>query len=95
MFDRLVLTEGLMIQTVIVEMTRNLCIGHPSARRQQRYAVITLGQRMEAHCIRTSPTDENLSEDIDQLFELTKIMVLVLSGLVPGLEDSNIKGKLS
>jgi hypothetical protein len=36
--------------------------------------------------------DEHLSEDIDQLFELTKIMVLVLSGLVPGLEDSNTKG---
>lgn len=39
-----------------------------------------------------STTDENLSEDIDQLFELTKIMVLVLSGLVPGLENSNTKG---
>lgn len=36
---------------------------------------------------------ENLSEDIDQLFELTKIIVLVLSGLVPGLEESNSKGK--
>lgn len=40
----------------------------------------------------TSSADENLSDDIDQLFELTKIMVLVLSGLVPGLEDSNTKG---
>jgi hypothetical protein len=29
---------------------------------------------------------------MDQLFELTKIMVLVLSGLVPGLEESNSKG---
>jgi hypothetical protein len=38
--------------------------------------------------------EENLSEDIDQLFELTKIIVLVLSGLVPGLEESNSKGKL-
>jgi hypothetical protein len=36
--------------------------------------------------------EENLSEDIDQLFELTKIIVLVLSGLVPGLEESNSKG---
>jgi hypothetical protein len=35
-----------------------------------------------------------LSEDIDQLFELTKIVVLVLSGLVPGLEESNSKGML-
>ncbi|KAF1844910.1 HEAT repeat protein-like protein [Cucurbitaria berberidis CBS 394.84] len=77
MLDRLVLTEGLTVQTVIVEITRNLCLGHPSARREQR----------------TSSADENLSDDIDQLFELTKIMVLVLSGLVPGLEDSNTKAR--
>jgi hypothetical protein len=37
--------------------------------------------------------NENLSEDIDQLFELTKIIVLVLSGLIPGLEASNSKGR--
>ncbi|KAH7371998.1 HEAT repeat protein-like protein [Pyrenochaeta sp. MPI-SDFR-AT-0127] len=77
MLDRLVLTEGLTVQTVIVQITRNLCLGHPSARRDQR----------------TSSADENLSEDIDQLFELTKIMVLVLSGLVPGLEDTNTKAR--
>ncbi|RMZ72794.1 HEAT repeat [Pyrenophora seminiperda CCB06] len=72
MLDRLVLTEGLTVQTVVVEITRNLCLGHPSARRDQG----------------ATSSDEHLSEDIDQLFELTKIMVLVLSGLVPGLEDS-------
>jgi hypothetical protein len=37
MLDRLVLTEGLTVQTVIVEITRNLCLGHPSARRDQGY----------------------------------------------------------
>lgn len=31
--------------------------------------------------------DEKLSEDIDQLFELTRIIILVLTGLVPTLED--------
>ncbi|CAN9350342.1 unnamed protein product [Alternaria sp. RS040] len=77
MLDRLVLTEGLTVQTVIVEITRNLCLGHPSARRDQGAAA----------------ADEHLSEDIDQLFELTKIMVLVLSGLVPGLEDSKAKAR--
>ncbi|KAJ5041490.1 HEAT repeat protein-like protein [Bipolaris maydis] len=77
MLDRLVLTEGLTIQTVIVQITRNLCIGHPSARRDQG----------------TTSADEHLSEDIDQLFELTKIMVLVLSGLIPGLEDSKSKAR--
>ncbi|KAH7125620.1 HEAT repeat protein-like protein, partial [Dendryphion nanum] len=73
MLDRLVLTEGLNIQTVIVQIARNLCLGHPSARRS----------------VSATPADEHLSEDIDQLFELTKIMVLVLTGLVPGLDDTN------
>ncbi|KAF2647448.1 HEAT repeat protein-like protein [Lophiostoma macrostomum CBS 122681] len=72
MLDRLVLTEGLNVQTVIVEIARNLCLGHPSARRGQT----------------SSNGEENLSEDIDQLFELTKIMVLVLTGLVPSLDDT-------
>jgi hypothetical protein len=36
MLDRLVLTEGLTVQRVIVEIARNLCIGHPSARRDQQ-----------------------------------------------------------
>ena len=31
--------------------------------------------------------DDKLSDDIDQLFELTRIMLLILSGLVPTLED--------
>jgi hypothetical protein len=35
MLDRLALTEGLNIQSVIVEIARNLCLGHPSARRAQ------------------------------------------------------------
>jgi hypothetical protein len=39
MLDRLVLTEGLQVQTVIVQIARNLCLGHPSANRSQRYAV--------------------------------------------------------
>jgi hypothetical protein len=36
MLDRLVLTEGLTVQKVIVDIARNLCIGHPSARRDQQ-----------------------------------------------------------
>ncbi|KAF2688446.1 ARM repeat-containing protein [Lentithecium fluviatile CBS 122367] len=71
MLDRLVLTEGLQVQTVIVQIARNLCLGHPSAKRSQSL----------------SAGDEHLSDDIDQLFELTRIMVLVLTGLVPSLDD--------
>jgi hypothetical protein len=36
--------------------------------------------------------DERLSEDIDQLFELTRIIVLVLAGLVPKLTDDKSRG---
>ena len=38
--------------------------------------------------------EEKLSEDIDQLFELTKIIVLVLAGLVPNLTENKLQGKL-
>lgn len=34
-----------------------------------------------------SDRDEKLSDDIEQLFELTRIMALVLTGLIPTLED--------
>ncbi|KAI9711276.1 MAG: hypothetical protein M1820_002263 [Bogoriella megaspora] len=70
MLDRLVLTEGLDVQTVIVELVRNLSLGHPSATSGQNTA-----------------EEDTISEDIDQLFELTRIIVLVLTGLIPGLAD--------
>ncbi|KAH8160911.1 hypothetical protein CIB48_g7338 [Xylaria polymorpha] len=71
LLDRLVLTEGLDVQGVIVEIARALCVAHPSARKQ--------GQ----------PDEGDLSEDIEQLFELTRIIVLVLSGLLPNLTEAN------
>ncbi|KAI8953934.1 armadillo-type protein [Xylaria longipes] len=71
LLDRLVLTEGLNVQGVIVEIARALCVAHPSARKQ--------GQADEG----------DLSEDIEQLFELTRIIVLVLSGLLPNLTEAN------
>ncbi|KAF2454512.1 HEAT repeat protein-like protein [Lineolata rhizophorae] len=73
MLDRLVLTEPLAVQAVIVEIARNLCLGHPSARNTQDPVV----------------GEEKLSEDIDQLFELTRIVVLVIAGLVPTLNGEN------
>lgn len=71
MLDRLVLTESLNVQSVIVEIARNLCLGHPSARKAEYSA----------------DEEDRLSEDIDQLFELTRIIVLVLVGLVPNLTE--------
>jgi hypothetical protein len=70
LLDRLVLTEGLVVQGVIVQIARSLCIAHPSA---------------------TKPEDSetgDLSEDIEQLFELTRIIVLVLAGLLPNLTEA-------
>ncbi|KAH8668301.1 armadillo-type protein [Xylariales sp. PMI_506] len=71
LLDRLVLTEGLDVQGVIVEIARALCVAHPSARKQEQ------------------PESGDLSEDIEQLFELTRIIVLVLSGLLPNLTEAN------
>ncbi|KAM0713393.1 hypothetical protein Q7P37_010355 [Cladosporium fusiforme] len=79
LFDRMVLTESLGVQAIIVEIARNLCIAHPSSR----------------HGISTpEQNDGHLSEDIEQLFELTRIIVLVLAGLVPGLSDSPVSVRL-
>ncbi|KAI9697968.1 MAG: hypothetical protein M1836_004321 [Candelina mexicana] len=72
LLDRLVLTQGLDVQIVIVEIVRNLCVGHPSAKERQE----------------PNSVGESLSDDIDQLFELTRIIVLVLAGLLPNLTDS-------
>ncbi|CAK7263994.1 hypothetical protein SEPCBS57363_000846 [Sporothrix epigloea] len=69
LLDRLVLTEGLDVQGVIVEIARALCLAHPAARTREQ------------------PETGELSEDIEQLFELTRIIVLVLSGLLPTLSD--------
>ncbi|KAB8349592.1 hypothetical protein FH972_023616 [Carpinus fangiana] len=69
-FDRLALTEGLEVQTVIVDIARNMCVAHPSARRSHE-----------------TNNDEALSDDIEQLFELTRIIVLVISNHIPKLSE--------
>jgi HEAT repeat-containing protein 5 len=71
LLDRLVLTEGLDVQGVIVQIARGLCISHPSATTKK-----------------SEPEDGDLSEDIEQLFELTRIIVLVLAGLLPNLLEA-------
>ncbi|CAK7223011.1 hypothetical protein SBRCBS47491_005059 [Sporothrix bragantina] len=69
LLDRQVLTEGLDVQGVIVEIARALCLAHPAARTREQ------------------PETGELSDDIEQLFELTRIIVLVLSGLLPTLSE--------
>lgn len=69
LLDRLVLTDGLHVQGVIIQIARLLCISHPSATKPD------------------TAEDGDLSEDIEQLFELTRIIVLVLAGLLPNLVE--------
>ncbi|KKF95959.1 Pof6 interactor protein 1 [Ceratocystis platani] len=80
LLDRLALTDGLDVQGVIVEIARDLCIAHPSARKRND------SKNLDAE---TDEADTDLSEDIEQLFELTRIIVLVLSGLLPNLNDNS------
>lgn len=70
LLDRMVLTEGLDVQGVIVQIARSLCIAHPSAIKNEE------------------PEGGDLSDDIEQLFELTRIIVLVLAGLLPNLTEA-------
>lgn len=70
MFDRLALTEGLDVQILVVDIARNLCVAHPSARGED-------------------DNEGHISDDIEQLFELTRIMVLVLAGILPNLSEQN------
>lgn len=67
---RLVLTEGLDVQRIIVQIGRGLCLAHPFATKPDQ------------------TEEEDLSEDIEQLFELTRITVLVLAGLLPNLTEN-------
>lgn len=71
LFDRLALTEGLEVQHTIVEIARNLCLTHPSAKGDEE----------------AEEDGEHLSDDIEQLFELTRIIVLILASVLPNLAE--------
>lgn len=74
--DRLVMTEGQNVQTVIVEISRNLSLHHQSATKGESRV-------------------ENLSDDIEQLFELSRNIILVLAGVLPNLGESSPQLRLS
>lgn len=69
LFDRLALTESIDVQRIIVEIARNLCLTHPSAKGDEE------------------EDNEHLSDDIEQLFQLTRIIVLVLASVLPNLAE--------
>lgn len=74
LFDRLALTEGLKVQAMVVDIARNLCLTHPSAKDEDE-------------------ASDHISDDIEQLFELTRIIVLVLASLLPNLAEHNPAGR--
>ncbi|KAI9831955.1 MAG: hypothetical protein M1826_002683 [Phylliscum demangeonii] len=71
LLNRLVLTQGLEVQGAIVDLAGELCLSHPSSRGIES----------------TSIAGDALTEDVEQLFELTRIIVMVLAGLLPNLGD--------
>lgn len=66
--DRLALTSTSEVQSVLVDIARNLSLDHVVARSENRH--------------------DKLSDDIEQLFELTRVIILILAGLIPGLDRS-------
>lgn len=72
--NRMVMTENLAIQSVIVQIVRSLSLHHPSATRE-------------------STSTEHLSDDIEQLFELTRNIILVIAGVLPNLGESSPKAR--
>lgn len=46
LLNRLVLTQGMDVQVVIVEIARDLCLSHPSSRGEQRYEWMALYGRV-------------------------------------------------
>lgn len=70
-FDRLALTEGLAVQTILVDIAKTLCLTHPSA-------------------VEEGDTSSDLNEDIEQLFELARVIVLILTNALPNIADSKL-----
>ncbi|KAL9008784.1 MAG: hypothetical protein Q9173_006126, partial [Seirophora scorigena] len=67
-FDRLALTEGLAVQTVLIDIAKTLCITHPAAGDEN--------------------TATDLTEDVDQLFALARIIVLVMTNALPNIAEA-------
>lgn len=72
LLDRMALTDSVAVQVAIVEIATDLCMAHPSSRVD--------GEEQS--------NGDTLSEDIEQLFELTRIIVLVLGDIIPGISET-------
>lgn len=72
---RLIFTEGPRVQKLVVGILRNMCTAHPLARSN----------------LESEQQSEAVSEQIDQLFDLTRTIVLTLKGIIPSLNGSQLR----
>ena len=75
LFDRLALTGDLDVQLIVVDIVKNLCLTHPSAKENDE-------------------DEDHLNDDIEQLFELTRIIVLVLASVLPTLAEHTLQTRI-
>lgn len=74
--DRVVLTGNINEQQAVVDIAYRLCMNHPGNIANNA----------------ASDLDDGLSENVDQLFELVRVAMLVLTTLFPYLADSQQPG---
>jgi HEAT repeat-containing protein 5 len=79
-FERLMLTGTCEEQTVVATIVRNLCIHHPGA----------ISQSGGPQSTQNEDGAETISESVEQLFELFRIVMLGLTTALPFLSDTPV-----
>lgn len=77
--DRTVLTGNIKEKQCVVDIANRLCLNHPGNIENSKSA---------------DAEDDGLSENVEQLFELVRVVMLVLTTLFPFLSDSTGHGSL-
>ncbi|KAK9249219.1 hypothetical protein V1506DRAFT_527389 [Lipomyces tetrasporus] len=72
LFDRTILTEGYLCQEPLIEILKNLCLNHPASRRM--FDTDINGNDM-------------ISDGLNQMFELLRGVVLILTQIYPALAE--------
>ncbi|KAK9464924.1 armadillo-type protein [Lipomyces arxii] len=73
LFDRTILTEGYDCQAPLIEILETMCVNHPSAKRKFE---------TDIH------GNEIVDDGLNQMFELLRGVILVLTQLYPAIADS-------
>lgn len=81
--DRIILTGSLEEQKVIVSIVAEMCINHPGSANNH-----ALGTD------KSSAESDQITESVDQLFELFRVVMLCLTNIFPFLANSEQRPKL-